>query len=81
MTDGCIQQVQLVLHAKLAEFCTGRGIHLRSGAAVCHIDLIYIFHKINGSLFSDIFVKRAAEIIGNIIFTIGKRPWRLQIRS
>jgi hypothetical protein len=37
-----------------------------------HIDLIYVMHQLKRLLFADIFVKRTAEVVGNIVFTVGK---------
>ena len=72
MTDGSIQQLQLVLDAQLFEFGSGCGEHTGILATVGDIDLIHVFHQIQGSLFSDMLVKSSAEVVGDIVFSIGK---------
>ena len=72
MAYRCIQQIQLILQTELFELRPCCGIKLRSFATVCHIDLIHIFHQPDRLLFTDIFKQGASEIIGDIIFSIGK---------
>ena len=73
MTNGSIQQFQLVLDTQLFEFGSGCGEHTGILATVGNIDLIHVFHQIQGSLFSDMLVKSSAEVVGDIVFSIGKR--------
>ena len=72
MADRSVQETKLVLDAKLFEFCLRSGIHFCFFSPMGNIDGIYIFHKVNGLLFADMFIQSAAKIIGNIIFSIGK---------
>ena len=72
MTNGSIQQFQLVLDTQLFEFGSGCGEHTGIFAAVGDIDLIHVFHQIQGGLFADMLVKSSAEVVGDIVFSIGK---------
>lgn len=45
---------------------------LRALPAKTEVDSIHIFHQFNGCLFSDILIESAAEIIGNVVFSIRK---------
>ena len=72
MPDGGIQQVQIILNADGLEFGAGGGVELGAFAAVGHVDLIHIFHQIQGPLFADVFVEGAAKIIGNVVFSVRK---------
>ena len=72
MADRRVEKIQLVLETELLELRACRGIQLRSRAAVFHIDLVHVFHKINGFLFSDMLVERTSEVIGNIVFSVRK---------
>ena len=72
MADRSIQKVQIVLDAERLKSCACGGVELAARTAVAHIDLIYVVHKIQRVLFADIFVKRAAEVIGNVVFSVRK---------
>ena len=72
MADGGVQQVQLMLDTELLKLGPGGGIELGALAAVAHIDVIHIAHQLQSLLLADMLVKRAAEIIGDVILTIGK---------
>jgi len=73
MTDGGIQQMQIVLNAQGLEAGAGSGVELCALAAVFQVDLVDVAHQIQGLLFADVLVERAAEIVGNIIFSVRKR--------
>ena len=38
-----------------------------------HVDGIHIVHQLQRLLFADMFVQRAAEVVGDIVFTVRKR--------
>ena len=57
-------------HADLAETGAGCGIQLCSLSAMDQIDPVHIFHQLNGLSSPDIFIERAAEIIGDVVLTI-----------
>lgn len=58
---------------QLFEFCSGCGEHTGILDTVGDIDLIHVFHQIQGSLFSDMLVKSSAEVVGNVVFTVRER--------
>ena len=64
--------MQVVLHTQLFEFGTGGGIELGAFAAVGHVDLIDVAHQLQRSGLAQILVKRAAKIVGNVVFSVGK---------
>ena len=72
MTHGSVQQIQIILQAQLLKMCARRGVQLRAFAAVAHIDLVHITHQLYGLLLAHVLIKRAAEIVGDIIFSVGK---------
>ena len=72
MTDRSIQQFQLVLDTQLFEFGSGCGEHTGIFTAVGDVDLIHVFHQIQSGLFADMLVKSSAEVVGDIVFSIGK---------
>ncbi len=74
VTDGGIQQLQLVLDAQLLELGAGGGIELGALAAVAHVDLVDIVHQLQGLLLADMLVKRAAEVIRDVVLPIGNAP-------
>ena len=61
-----------MLDTELLELGPGGGIELGALAAVAHIDVIHIAHQLQGLLLADMLVKRAAEVVGDVILTIGK---------
>jgi len=65
--------VQAVLQAFRPESGISCGIQPGPCSAVCHIDLIHIVHELQRLGLSDIFMQRAAEFVGNIVFAVGKR--------
>ena len=67
-----VQQMQIVLHTQLFEFCTGGGIELGAFAAVGHVDLVNVAHQLQRFCLAEILVKRAAKIVGNVVFSVGK---------
>ena len=73
MAHRGMQQMQIVLNAHSFKAGACRGIQLGTGAAVAQIDLVYIVHQLQRLLFADIFIQRAAEIVGDVIFTVRKR--------
>ena len=73
MAHGRVQQVQLVLDADLFELRARGAVQLRARAAVFEVDLVHVMHQVERLLFADVFVQRAAERVGDIIFAIGKR--------
>ena len=74
MAHGGIQQVQVVLNADGLKLGAGGGIEPGARAAVGHVDVIYIFHQVQGPLLADILVEGAAEIVGDVVFSVGKSP-------
>ena len=72
MADGGVEQVELILDAELFELRAGGGVELRALAAVGHVDLVDIVHQIERLLLADVLIERAAEIVGDIVFSIGK---------
>ena len=72
MPHGGVQQVQVVLDAQGLEPGTGGGVQLAALAAVAHIDLIHIVHQIQSMLLADVFVQRAAEVVGDVVLAVGK---------
>jgi hypothetical protein len=73
MADGSVQQVQIVLHAQLLELGAGGGVELGALAAETQVDPVHIAHQLQRPLLADVLVKRAAEIVGDIVFAVGKR--------
>ena len=71
--DGRVEQVQIALQTAGLERAVGRGIQLRVLAAVADVDLVDIVHQLHGLLLADIFIERAAEVIRQVIFSVGKR--------
>ena len=72
MADGSGEQMHVVLQAARAELRVARRVELRLSAAVLHIDLIDILHQVNGFFTSDVLVERAAELICNVVLSVGK---------
>ena len=73
MAHRGIQQMQIVLNAGGFKAGACRGIQLGTLPAVAQIDLVYIVHQLQRLLFADIFIQRAAEIVGDVIFAVRKR--------
>ena len=72
MANGSVQQVQIVLDAYSLEAGAGGGVQLGTGAAVAQVDLVHIVHQLQRLLLADVFVKRTAKVVGNIIFSVGE---------
>ena len=72
VANGSVQKLQTILHAKLLKLCARCGEKSCSLSSVFHIDFIYITHQGKSFLFSDVFVKRSAKVIGNIVFSVGE---------
>ena len=72
VANGSVQQVQTVLHTGFFQARAGGRIELRALAAVAQIDGINIFHEFRGSLFADVLVERAAEIVGDVVLAVGE---------
>ncbi len=70
MAHGGVQKFQLVLHAELLELCVGGAVQFRPLSAVGEVDLIHIFHQLESLLLADVLVERAAEVIGDIVFSV-----------
>ena len=73
MPDGRVEQVQIALQTAGLERAVGRGIQLRVLAAVADVDFVDVVHQLHGLLLADIFIERAAEVIRQVIFSVGKR--------
>ena len=72
MANGSIKEMKVVLDAEFFEFGAGGGIKFCACAAVCHVNFINIAHQFKSLFFADIFIKGAAEIVGDIIFSVRK---------
>ena len=72
MTDGSVQQVQVVLDALPLELGACGGVELGALAAVGHIDIIHITHQVQGLLLADVFEQGAAEVVGDVVLAVGK---------
>ena len=68
----CIEQLQLVLHAELFEFCARSGEHPCRLSAVADVNLIDVVHQIYRLFASDVLIQRAAEIVRNVVFSVGE---------
>ena len=73
MADGGVEQVEAALQASGLEGAVGRRVELRVLAAVADVDLVDVVHQLHGLLLADIFIERAAEVIRQVIFSVGKR--------
>ena len=74
VADRGVQQVQVVLQAQLLDGGCAGGVQVGPLAAVCHVDFVHIFHQLQGLLFADVFVQGAAELVGDVVFAVGKGP-------
>ena len=72
--DRRIEQMQIALQAASLERAVGRGIQPCVLPAVADVDRIDVVHQFHGLLFADIFIKRAAEIVRQVVFSVRKRP-------
>ena len=72
MPHGSVQQTKLILQTQFLEVRTRGAVQLRTLPAVLHVDLIHIFHQVDGLLPAHVFIQRTAKVIGDIIFAVGK---------
>ena len=72
MTNGSIQQMQVILNTKSLELCACGSVQLAAFTAISHIDLIHIVHQIHSLLLADVLVQRAAKVIGDVVLAIGE---------
>ena len=72
MPHGGVQQVQVVLQAQALEAAVGGGVELRPRAAAGHVDIVHVVHQLHGLLLADVLVQCAAELVGQVIFAVGK---------
>ena len=72
VTDGSVQKVQIILEALLLDRGTCSGIESGPLSAKAQIDLIHVLHQLDRRFLSYIFVQCSAEIVGNIIFSVGE---------
>ena len=67
-----VQKMQAVFQAGTLDFRIGRGVELGTLSPVDQVDLIHIFHQVDGLLLAHILIQGAAELIGDIVFSVGK---------
>ena len=67
-----VQQVQAVFQAHAFDLRVGGGVKLRPLAAVGEVDGIHVLHQFYGLLLADMLIKRAAELIGDVVFAVRK---------
>ena len=72
VTHGSLQKMKVVLYALLFERRACRSVELCSLSAIGKVNFVNIVHQLKSVLFADILVKRTAEIVGDIIFTVRK---------
>jgi hypothetical protein len=72
MADGSIEKMKVALDAEFFEFGSGGGIKFCAFAAVGHVNFVNIAHELKGFFLADIFKKGSAEIVGDVIFSVGK---------
>ena len=72
MADGRIQQVQIVLHTQLFEFCTCGGVKLCALSTETHVDPIYVVHQFQSGVLTDVLKEGAAKIVGDIVLAVRK---------
>ena len=70
VADGCVQKLKLVLDADLFKGRARRGVELRPLAPVGQVDGIHILHQFNGFFLPYMFIEGAAEIVGDIVFSV-----------
>ena len=69
-----IKKIEFVLHADLVKLRTRGRKQPRFLSAVRHVDRIYVFHKFQRAFFADMLPKVAAEVVGNVVLAVRKRP-------
>jgi len=70
MAHRGIQKLQFVLKAELFEFSASSRKHAGFFTAMSDIDFVDVFHQVCGHGTADMFVQRAAEIVGNVVLAI-----------
>jgi GMP synthase PP-ATPase subunit len=65
--------MQIILNAQCLEASSRRAIKFSSLATELQIYIVNVAHKIKRLIFADIFIQGTAKIIGDIIFSVGKR--------
>ena len=70
MTNGGVEQIQLILQTELFQVRACCGVHLCALTAVFHIDLIHILHQLDCLCLADIFIQSSAKIIGDIVLSV-----------
>ena len=73
VTDGRVEQLEPILGTDLLEVGACRGIELGRFTAVLDIDLVDITHQLERFIAPDVFVHRAAEIIGDVVLAVRER--------
>ena len=73
VADGSVKKVQLVLYTELFEFRACGSVEMSSLAAVAHVYLVNVVHKLESLLLAYVFVKSSAEVVGNVVFTACSR--------
>ena len=68
-----VKQVQTVFQAHALDFGVGGGIELCPLAAVAEVDLIHVLHQFYGLGLADMLIKRAAELVRDVVLAVGKR--------
>ena len=64
--------MQVVLKAELLDLGICCGIKLCALTAVAHVDIVNILHQLYGFFLSDVFKKSTAELVCDIVLSIGK---------
>ena len=72
VTDLGVKQVQPVFQAHALDVAVGGGIELRPLAAVAEVDFIHVLHQFYGLGLADMLIKRAAELIGDVVLAVGE---------
>ena len=73
MADLRVEQVQAVFKAGALDLGVGGGVELGALAAVGEVYLVHILHQVDGFLLADILEQRAAELVRDVVLTIGER--------
>ena len=67
-----LEQGEVVLHAELLDVAACRGVERRARAAMGHVDVVDVAHEGERLVASDVVVERAAEVIGDVVLSIGE---------
>ena len=49
-------------------------------AAETHVDVVDVAHKFRRAVFADVAIQTAAEIVGDVVFAVGKRACTAETR-